>query len=66
MAPAFGPGAAPGPVDHYQFEFYALDTKLELPSDTSSQDLVKAIYGHLVGKTTWFDRASGLTRASAN
>jgi len=26
----FGPGAGPGPFHHYVFEFYALDTKLDL------------------------------------
>jgi len=62
MTPAFGPGAGPGPINHYEFEFYALDTKLELPVDTSYLDLVKEIYGHIVGKTTWLDRAAGLMR----
>ena len=62
MAPAFGPGAGAGPIDHYQFEFYALDTKMELPSDTSSRNLAQAMAGHIVGKTTWEDRAPGLTR----
>ena len=27
----FGPGAGPGPIHHYVFEFYALDTKLDCP-----------------------------------
>jgi hypothetical protein len=62
MAPAFGPGAGLGPIDHYQFEFYALDTKLELPSDTPSRVLMEVIYGHTVGKTTWFDRAPNPSR----
>ena len=30
----FGPGAGPGPIHHYVFEFYALDTKLDLPANT--------------------------------
>ena len=60
--PAFGPGAGPGPIDHYEFEFYGLDTKMELPSDTSIRDLSEAMNGHIVGKTTWFDRAPALTR----
>lgn len=60
VAPAFGPGAGPGPIDHYEFEFYALDTKMELPPDTSIRGLLEAMNGHMVGKTTWFDRASGL------
>jgi hypothetical protein len=60
VAPAFGPGAGPGPIDHYQFEFYALDTKMELPPDTSSRNLAEAMNGHIVGKTTWYDRVPGL------
>jgi len=62
MEPAFGPGAGPGPIDHYEFEFYALDTKMELPVDTPSRDLEKAMSGHIVGKAKWFDRAPVLAR----
>jgi Raf kinase inhibitor-like YbhB/YbcL family protein len=52
----FGPGAGPGPLHHYVFEFYALDTKLELPANTTREDLLKAMDGHVVGKSAWFGR----------
>jgi phosphatidylethanolamine-binding protein (PEBP) family uncharacterized protein len=41
-APAyFGPGAGPGPFHHYVFEFYALDTKLDLPANTTRDALMR-------------------------
>ncbi len=52
----FGPGAGPGPLHHYVFEFYALDTKLDLPADTTREDLLKAMDGHVVGKAAWYGR----------
>jgi hypothetical protein len=52
----FGPGAGPGPLHHYVFEFYALDAKLELPANTTREDLLKAMDGHVVGKSAWFGR----------
>ena len=52
----FGPGAGPGPLHHYVFEFYALDTKLDLAANTSREDLLKAMDGHIVGKAAWFGR----------
>ena len=52
----FGPGAGPGPIHHYVFEFYALDTKLNLPANTTREDLLKAMDGHIVGKAAWFGR----------
>src|SRR5579863_8495761 len=52
----FGPGAGPGPFHHYVFEFYALDTKLDLPANTTREDLLKAMDGHVVGKAAWFGR----------
>ena len=56
-APAyFGPGAGPGPIHHYVFEFYALDSKLDLPANTSREDLLKAMDGHIIGKAAWFGR----------
>jgi Raf kinase inhibitor-like YbhB/YbcL family protein len=56
-APAyFGPGAGPGTVHHYVFEFYALDTKLDLPAKTTRDELLKAMDGHVVGKTAYFGR----------
>ncbi|MEP6716267.1 MAG: YbhB/YbcL family Raf kinase inhibitor-like protein [Terriglobia bacterium] len=55
----FGPGAPPGPFHHYVFEFYALDTKLDLPATTTREDLLKAMDGHVVGKAAWFGRFHG-------
>ena len=52
----FGPGAGPGPIHHYVFEFYALDTKLDLPANTTREDLLKAMDGHVIGKAAWFGR----------
>jgi len=52
----FGPGAGPGPFHHYVFEFYALDTKLDLPVNTTRDELLKAMDGHVIGKAAWFGR----------
>jgi Raf kinase inhibitor-like YbhB/YbcL family protein len=52
----FGPGAGPGPFHHYVFEFYALDTKLDLPATTTREDLVKAMDGHVIGKAAYVGR----------
>jgi Raf kinase inhibitor-like YbhB/YbcL family protein len=52
----FGPGAGPGPFHHYVFEFYALDTKLDLPANTTRDDLIKAMDGHVIGKAAYVGR----------
>jgi len=52
----FGPGAGPGPLHHYVFEFYALDTKLDLPANTTRDEILKAMDGHVIGKSAWFGR----------
>jgi Raf kinase inhibitor-like YbhB/YbcL family protein len=52
----FGPGAGPGPFHHYVFEFYALDTKLDLPANTTREEILKAMDGHVIGKASWFGR----------
>jgi len=44
------PGAVP---HHYTFEFYALDTKLDLPAGSSRADLLKAMDGHVIGKAVY-------------
>ena len=49
-----GPGAGPGKPHHYVFEFYALDTKLDLPASATREDLLKALDGHVIGKAAWF------------
>jgi Raf kinase inhibitor-like YbhB/YbcL family protein len=46
-----GPGApAHGPRHHYTFELFALDTKLELGSDATRADVIKAMDGHVLAK----------------
>jgi Raf kinase inhibitor-like YbhB/YbcL family protein len=52
----FGPGAGPGPFHHYVFEFYALDTKLDLPANTTRDALLKAMDGHVIGKAAYVGR----------
>ena len=52
----FGPGAGPGPFHHYVFEFYALDTKLDLPANVARDDLMKAMDGHVLGKAAYVGR----------
>ncbi len=53
-----GPGApATGPMHHYTFEVYALDTKLDVPVATDAWDARKAVMaamnGHIVGKAVY-------------
>jgi Raf kinase inhibitor-like YbhB/YbcL family protein len=52
----FGPGAGPGPFHHYVFEFYALDTKLTLAANATRDDLMKAMEGHVIGKSAYVGR----------
>jgi len=52
----FGPGAGVGPFHHYVFEFYALDTKIDLPATTSRDELMKAMDGHVIGKAAYVGR----------
>ena len=44
------PGATP---HHYIFEIYALDTKLDLAAGSARADLLKAMDGHVIGKSTY-------------
>jgi Raf kinase inhibitor-like YbhB/YbcL family protein len=45
------PGArADGPLHHYIFELYALDTKLSLDPDVHRAELFKAMDGHILAK----------------
>jgi len=44
-----GAGAA-GPYHHYTFELFALDKKLELGPDSTREDVLKAMDGHILGK----------------
>ena len=52
-----GPGApAAGPMHHYTWELYALDTKLDLTPDATRADVLKAIDGHILGKAVLVGR----------
>lgn len=53
-----GPGApASGPVHHYTFEIFALDTKLDIPPSADAfvtrNNVVKAMQGHVLGKAVY-------------
>jgi Raf kinase inhibitor-like YbhB/YbcL family protein len=52
----FGPGAPAGPFHHYVFEFYALDTKLDLTGTATRDELMKAMDGHVIGKAAYVGR----------
>ena len=52
----YGPGAGPGPFHHYIFEFYALDAKLDIPATATRDELMKAMEGHVVGKSAYVGR----------
>src|SRR6202047_2234370 len=52
----FGPGAGPGPFHHYVWEFYALDTKLDLPATATRPEVLAAMEGHFVGKAAYVGR----------
>ena len=52
----FGPGAGQGPFHHYVFEFYALDTKLDLQGTATREQLMAAMEGHVVGKAAYVGR----------
>jgi Raf kinase inhibitor-like YbhB/YbcL family protein len=41
------------PGHHYIFELYALDTKLDLPAGAPRADILKAMDGHVVGKSSY-------------
>jgi Raf kinase inhibitor-like YbhB/YbcL family protein len=44
------PGPPPGFFHHYDFDLYALDTKLALDTNASRADIEAAMAGHIVGK----------------
>jgi Raf kinase inhibitor-like YbhB/YbcL family protein len=53
-----GPGAAAtGPMHHYMFEIYALDTKLDVPAAADAfetrANVMKAMQGHVLGKAVY-------------
>jgi Raf kinase inhibitor-like YbhB/YbcL family protein len=57
--PAYrGPGApASGPMHHYTFELYALDTKLDVQASADAfetrTNVMKAMQGHILGKAVY-------------
>jgi phosphatidylethanolamine-binding protein (PEBP) family uncharacterized protein len=57
----FEPGQVFGPIHHYVFEFYALDTKLDLPATATREEIFKAMEGHVIGKAAWYGRKNRLT-----
>jgi Raf kinase inhibitor-like YbhB/YbcL family protein len=53
-----GPGApASGPMHHYTFEIYALDTKLDVAASADAfetrANVMKAMQGHILGKAVY-------------
>ena len=53
-----GPGAgATGPLHHYMFELFALDTKLDVPPTADAfetrANVLKAMQGHVLGKAVY-------------
>jgi Raf kinase inhibitor-like YbhB/YbcL family protein len=61
----FGPGAGAGPIHHYLFEFYALDTKLDVPANCTREDLLKAMDGHVIGKAAYYGRFHNMNPPAA-
>lgn len=47
-----GPCPPHGPVHHYNFTLYALDTKVTLGATTTEQDLMRTLAGHIRATTT--------------
>lgn len=47
----FGPCAPSGPVHHYTFELFALDSTLDLQKGASRDDVQKAMEGHVLTGT---------------
>lgn len=61
-----GMGAPNGPrYHHYLFEFYALDSKLDLPESAGRNELLEAMKGKVVGKAAYVGRFRNDTNATA-
>lgn len=45
-----GPAPPPGRPHRYFFRLYALDTRLDLPANTNSEQLFQAMQGHILGE----------------
>jgi Raf kinase inhibitor-like YbhB/YbcL family protein len=55
-----GPGAPPGPrYHHYVFEFYALNSKLDLPASASRAEVMAAMKGKVIAKAAYVGRYRG-------
>jgi phosphatidylethanolamine-binding protein (PEBP) family uncharacterized protein len=53
-------GAPSGPrYHHYVFEFYALNTKLDLPETASRPELLEAMKGKVIAKAAYVGRFKG-------
>lgn len=62
--PYMGMGAPNGPrYHHYVFEFYALNTKLDLPGTASRPELLEAMKGKVVAKAAYIGRFRNDTNA---
>lgn len=59
-----GPGAPNGPrYHHYVFEFYALNGSIDLPAQGSRAELLEAMKGKVVGKSSYVGRFRNDTNA---
>jgi Raf kinase inhibitor-like YbhB/YbcL family protein len=47
-----GPCPPPGNAHHYRFTLYAIDTSLDLAEGASKQQVLEAIEGHVIGRST--------------
>jgi len=47
---------ATGPIHHYVFELYALNSNLDLPPNASRDDLIKAMAGKTTAKAAYVGR----------
>jgi hypothetical protein len=55
-----GPGAPAGVrYHHYVFDFYALNSKLDLPASAGRPELTEAMKGKIVGKASYVGRYKG-------
>jgi Raf kinase inhibitor-like YbhB/YbcL family protein len=59
-----GPGAPAGPrYHHYVFEFYALSSKLDLPTTAGRAELLEAMKGKVLAKAAYVGRFRGTAPA---
>lgn len=48
--PGYGGPCPPSGTHRYFFKIYAIDTRLEIPAESTINDLEKAMEGHIIGK----------------